>query len=611
MLIMLRIICRVLIIFFISVTACAAEETQKLEKIVVTPSRLATTLSENSRSLTILDQEALESSVYDNAIPDLIGEIGGIDIRRRGPENVQADVNIRGATFEQNIVLIDGINVNDPQTGHFSMDIPITMMDVDTIEILKGPASSLYGANAFGGAINVITKKPTDEKKVTVYAEGGSNDYFNGGLSVTTPVGPVKNRFSFEQSRSTGYMPQTQFDILSLTNSTLVETGIGVYNFLFGYLNKDFGADSFYSNLFPNEYERTDTRFFKIEGKTEAGALSIEPKLFLRRHGDKFVLDQNRTGWQTNYSTTYSYGGELNFSLENAFSDVSWGYELSRDTIDSTNLETHSRTKDGFYMEIAPHLTENLHLNVGFREDYYGDFGWEASPTISANYKMLEHVTLRGSIGRAYRIPTFTDLYYNDAANRGRSSLSSESSWSYETGAEFNYEAYSIDAAYFHRDSFNTIDWIRFSTNDPWQATNIGTAKANGLELSFSVLPEKIYEGIPVKKVYVTNTMLDIFAKHDYLSKYALDYLKEHLSAGVELEASGFKNSWILNYKKRVGVPDFIVVDTKISKEIVRKGKVSFNAYIEVSNLFGVDYTEQSGIPMPGRWIKSGVSLEF
>lgn len=605
-------ILRILIILSLFVparTCVATDDPQRLEKIVVTPSRLTTTLSENSRTLTILDEEIFESSVY-KAIPDLIGETGGIDIRRRGPEGVQADVNIRGATFEQNTVLIDGINVNDPQTGHFNLDLPITMMDVDTIEILKGPASSLYGANAFGGVINVITKKPLD-KKIIVYAEGGSNDYFDGGLSITTPAGPVKNRFSFEQSRSTGYMPQTQFDILSLTNSTLVETGMGVYNFLFGYLNKDFGADSFYSNLFSNEYERTDTRFFKIEGKAEAGSLNIEPKLFLRRHGDKFVLDQNRTGWQTNYSTVYSYGGELNFSLENTFCDVSWGYELSRDTIDSTNLQTHSRTKDGLYLELAPHLIENLNLNIGFREDYYGDFGWEASPSVSASYKASKNLTLRGSIGRAYRIPTFTDLYYNDAANRGSSSLASESSWSYEAGAEFKFEAYSVDTAYFHRDSYDTIDWIRSSSNNPWQATNIGTAKTNGLELTLSALPEKIYKGIPLKRAYVTNTMLDIFAKHDYISKYALDYLKEHISAGAELEVSGFKNFWILNYKKRVGGSDFVIVDTKISKEIVRKGKVSFEAYLEIANLFNVDYTEQSGIPMPGRWIKSGARLRF
>ncbi len=606
---MLRIIRCTVIILWISAGSAFADEPHKLDKIVVTPSRLGATVGENSRSITILDSGTFSDSAY-KAIPDVIAETSGVDIRRRGPEGVQADINIRGTTFEQNTVLIDGIKVNDPQTGHFNMDLPLTLADVDTIEILRGPASSLYGANSFGGVINIITKKPSEEK-IMIYTEGGTNDYINGGVSITVPAGPIKNRFSFEQSRSTGYMPQTQFDLLSLTNSTLIETGMGVYNFLFGYLNKDFGAASFYSNLYPNEYEHTDTRFFKLDGKTEIGDLSIEPKLFLRRHGDKFVLDQNRTGWQTNFSTTYSYGGELNFALQNDFSDVSWGYELSRDTIDSTNLQTHSRTKDGFYIEASPHLAEDLYLNLGVREDYYGDFGWETSPTVGVSYKVIKYFTLRGSVGRSYRIPTFNDLYYNDAANKGSQSLVPESSWTYEAGGRFDYEAFSIDGAYFHRDSYDAIDWIRYQSGNPWQASNIGSTDANGVELLISIAPEKIYKNSPVTKLYITNTLLDIFAKHDYISKYALDYLKEELSSGVDFNISGYKNSWIINYKKRVGIPEYMTVDTKISKEIVKKGKVSFEAYIEVTNLFGADYTEQSGVPMPGRWIKSGGKVEF
>jgi len=601
----------VMALCILSAAACvvSADQSRTLEKIVITPSRLTTELGESSRSLTVLDDDAFEASVY-KAIPDLIGEVGGIDIRRRGPNGVQADVNIRGTTFEQNTVLIDGVRVNDPQTGHFNMDLPLTLMDVDRIEILKGPASSLYGPNAFGGAINIITKKPED-KKVILYGEGGSCDYFDGGVSISVPLGMVKNRFSFEQSRSTGYMSQTDFNILSLTNSTLFETGIGVYNFLFGYLNKDFGADSFYSNLFSNEYERTDTRFFKLDGSSEIGNLKISPKLYLRRHADKFVLDQNRAGWQTNYHTTYDYGGEVNFNVENKFMDTSFGYELSADTIDSTNIQTHSRTKDGFYLEILPHLADDLYLNIGVREDYFTDFGWQCSPSVSASYKLYKGLTARGSIGRAYRVPTFTDLYYNDAANRGNSSLQPESSWTYEAGADYRLDALSFSATYFYRDTSDTIDWIRYSSVNPWRVANIGASQTNGVELYLDIMPVKINKNIPVNKIFASYTALDIYAKHDYFSKYALDYLKQELCGGAEVEVAGFKNSWILNYKKRIGDSGYVVADTKLSKEIVRKRGVVFEAYIEVSNLFDVAYSEQSNIPMPGRWIKSGARLEF
>ena len=592
-----------------------ADTTQphKLEKIVVTPSRLAAASAGTSRSVTILDDSSYRDSTY-NAIPDYIGELGGIDIRRRGPQGVQADVSIRGTTFEQNIVLIDGIRINDPQTGHFTMDVPLTMMDVDRIEILKGPASSLYGANAFGGVINVVTKTPAD-RRILVYAEGGAFDYFDGGVSISTPLGIAKNTFSFEQSRSTGYMPQTDFNILSLTNKTLIETGIGAYNFLFGYLNKDFGADSFYSNLFSNEYERTDTRFFKLDGTAEMGAVKVEPKLYLRRHGDKFVLDQNRTGWQTNYSTTYDYGGEVNCAVANALADFSCGYALSADTIDSTNLQTHSRTSDGFFAELSPHLADGLYLDAGVREDYFTGFGWQCSPSVSGSYRLYKGFSVRGMIGRAYRIPTFTDLYYNDAANKGSSSLSPESAWSYEAGADFALEALTSSVTLFRRDTDNTIDWIRYSPKNPWQAANIGTAETNGMELSLSIVPEKAWSALPhwqpLKKVSVQYTMLDTYAKHDYLSKYALDYLKQDLCGVAETELGGFKNSWVLNYRKRLGDSGVVIIDTKISKEIVKKGGAVFEAYLEASNLFDAHYSEQSDIPMPGRWVKSGGRLTF
>jgi len=604
------IISAVLIILF--VLPVLSEEPQgpyKLKPIIVTPSRFGATLDENSRSIIVMDRGALRYSAYD-AIPDIIGDVGGTDIRRRGPEGVQADVSIRGTTFEQNTVLLDGVKMNDPQTGHFNLDLPVTMMDVDRIEVLKGPASSLYGPNAFGGVINIITKRP-EGKSLILDSEGGSFDYFKGGVYFTYPFAALNNRFSFEESRSTGYMPETEFKILSLSNETCVDTFLGNYDFLFGYLKKDFGADSFYSNLFSNEEEHTDTRFFKIDGSFEEGPVKISPKLFLRRHRDKFILDRNRPGWQTSYHTTYSYGGEIACVLDNEFLGAAYGLELSQDTIDSTSLQTHSRTQDGMFIELSPKIIDDLVINAGAREDYFTSFGWQCSPSIGANYHLVKNLTLRGSIGRAYRIPTFTDLYYNDSGNKGDANLRPESSWNYEAGADYRMGPASYSATVFHRDSFDTIDWIRMTTVMPWQASNIGSVSTNGLELSLEVKPEKIIGTIPVENAFISYTALDSYRKHDYLSKYALDYLKAQVSVGAGLKLFGFKNYWVLNYKKRVGQSGFIVVDTKLSKEIVHKGNIMFEAFIEASNLLDTDYSEQSSIPMPGRWLKSGARIEF
>lgn len=601
----------IIIIFLLLVLAAAvfADEPQKLGKIVVTSSRIDTSLEESSRSVILLGSDELSCAAY-SAIPDAIGSIGGIDIRRRGPEGIQSDINIRGATFEQNLILIDGVKINDPQTGHYSMDLPVVMSDVDRIEILKGPASSIYGPNAFGGAINIITKKP-EGKSLFFNIEGGSFDYFRSSLSLTYPFASIGNRFSIEESRSTGYMPETEFNVLSLSNVSSLETFLGVYNFLFGYTKKDYGAANFYSNLFPNEEEHTDTRFFKIDGIFEEGDIKIMPKLFLRRHGDKFILDRNRPGWQTNYHTTYSYGGEMGGVLDKEFLAASYGVELSRDTIDSTSMQTHSRTNDGFYLELSPRIVDALNLNIGVREDYFSGFGWQCSPSASASYKLMKNFLLKGSVGRAYRIPTFTDLYYNDSGNIGNPDLRPESSWTYEAGADYRLSGIECSAVYFHRDSYDTIDWIRQSSNAPWRAMNIGSVSTNGVELSSGLSPRKVLPSLPVEKASISYTALDSYAKHDYFSKYALDYLKHQLTAVMQFDLCGFKNDWVLNYKKRVGSSGAFIVDTKLSKQIFRKGRVGFEAFVEASNLFDTDYSEQSGVTMPGRWIKSGGRVEF
>jgi len=586
-----------------------SEESHQLEKIVVTPFRIISS-SSTGRSVTMLDAGDMQSSAYD-ALQDIIGNLGGIDLRRRGPEGVQSDINIRGATFEQNTAMIDGIKINDPQTGHYTMDLPLTSFDKENVEILKGPASSLYGANSFGGVINIITKKPED-KRLIINAAGGGRDYFSGGVSLSHPIGILKNRFSIEWNRAGSYIPDSEFNIINLSESSTVNTGFGEYDIFFGYSNKNFGANTFYSNLFPREEESTDTRFFKVTGKIESGNLRMEPKIFLRRHYDKFILDKNRVGFGTNYHTNYTYGTDLGFVLENPFLDAAYGFELAEDRIFSTNLRKHSRGRTSLYGEISPHLCDKLYINAGIRQDTFSDFEIEYSPSVNLRYAIFDFLSARSSAGRSFRVPTFTDLYYQDAANIGNTDLRPESSWTYEAGLDYKSEFLNCSAGYFRRDSDDTIDWIRANINSPWRASNIGSVKTNGAEASIEITPRRIEGFFPIDRLFLNYTALDSYKKHDYLSKYALDYLKQQISAGIDYSLFGFKNSWVLNYKKRVGdTSSSVVVDTKLIKGIIKREKMAFEAFLEITNLFGEDYSEQSGIPMPGRWIKSGVRIEF
>lgn len=591
----------ILSILVFTASCLFAEETHKLDKIIVTPSRIQSS-SDSGRTVNRLDESILDMSSY-GALQDKIGDVGGIDIRRRSPEGVQADVNIRGSTFEQNTVMIDGIKINDPQTGHHTMDLPLTSFDTGKVEIMKGPASSLYGANSFGGVINILTKPPED-KRIVLSAVGGDNDYFSGGISVSQPLEALKNRFSIEWNRSSAYIPDSEFDIINLSESSRIDTDFGAYDFLFGYAFKEFGANTFYSNLYPREEETTDTRFFKTGGSIEIGNLKIEPKLFLRRHYDKFQLDKNRPGFSTNYHTNYTYGTELGLVLRNAFMDVAYGLELAEDRIFSTNLKKHKRGRTGLYLETSWHIHEKLYLNAGIRQDTFSDFDIEYSPSVNARYFIFDALSARASVGRSYRIPTFTDLYYADAANQGNENLKSESSWTYEAGLDYKFRALNCSMGYFNRQSTDTIDWTRMNSTEKWQASNIGSIKTNGVEASLEL---KLDKG----KAFANYTGLDLFDKHDYQSKYALDYLRQQIASGVEYDLFGFVNSWVLNWKKRIGGANYVTVDAKISKEVVKKKNLTLEAFLEITNLFDKSYSEQSNIQMPGRWIKSGARIQF
>jgi iron complex outermembrane receptor protein len=246
------------------------------------------------------------------------------------------------------------------------------------------------------------------------------------------------------------------------------------------------------------------------------------------------------------------------------------------------------------------------------REDRFTYFGWQYSPSASARYELSERLAVRSSIGRSYRIPTFTDLYYKDSANIGNADLNPESAWNYEAGVDYRAAGiFEFSGTFFRRDSYDTIDWTRSSARDPWRVSNIGRIETNGLEIALSLKPPRVSDAISVGRLSLDYTALDQYRKHDYLSKYALDYLKQQITGAIDCDIFGIRNIWAINYKKRIGDSGYIVVDAAFSKAILKNGQAVVEAFLDVTNLFDEPYSEQSDIPMPGRWIKSGARAKF
>jgi iron complex outermembrane receptor protein len=285
------------------------------------------------------------------------------------------------------------------------MDLPLTLADIERIEVLRGGGSSLYGPNALGGVINIITKEP-EKREGELKLSFGDYALSQEAVSLSFPFKKFKNRISFEKKKSEGYIENTEFDITTLS----LNSQIGSFGLSFGLTDKEFGADSFYSNLYPQEYEETKTRFAQIRTKVKKGRITLEPKIYYRKHWDKFILDRTRPDWYVNYHTTYLYGGEIQSRILSPFGSFVFGGEIGGERIESTNLGDHSRLREALYLEFSRKTQDKLFLNLGVRGDHYSDWEWEGSPSLSLGYKVSPSLKLRTSLGRSFRVPTFTDL---------------------------------------------------------------------------------------------------------------------------------------------------------------------------------------------------------
>lgn len=581
-----------------------------LPPIIITPSRIpqATTL----QSVSFI-QNCEFDKVIGSSINDIVKEMPSIDFRQRGFDGVQADLSIRGATFEESSVLINGVRMNDPQTGHHNMDIPLTSMDLESIEALRGGGSALYGPDAFGGALNFITKRPADREVNTAFSFG-THDFTREAVSVTQPIKGLKNRVSFERQDSSGYRGKpTAFHTATFSFDSLLDGEWGEVEMIGGGAYKDFGASTFYSSLHPNEHESTDTRFGIMRGKFSGGAVTVEPKIYCRRHWDRFILDNDRP-LSRNIHKTYTLGSDIQATVSTDLGTVIAGTELAYDKIDSTNLNKHKRNRQAVFMGYNHTLPFGMALNADARLDYFSTFGLEASPSVSVGYDLNDRVRLRSSANRSYRIPSFTDLYYNaPGSNMGNASLKPESAWSYETGVDYDDKLVKIATAVFSRNGSNIIDWVRNSPQDSWRAVNAGRLGTFGAENLVEIRPKKVFKDFFIEKIAAGYDFINS-EKHgagEKFSKYALNYLRHNVSlSAYAVFPFGIEEAFKVYYKRRVDQRGYFLLESKTCKKIKMAG-FDTELYFEGANLLNTSYSEITDVPAPGIRLTGGFSARF
>jgi vitamin B12 transporter len=596
---------RLIFVLLLPIISLCSQQSQlyTMEPLIITAGKIPTTLLGANRNILVIESDEIIKSPA-SGVADLLKYISGININERGPEGVQSDVSVRGGTFEQTLILVDGVKVNDSQTAHHDLNLPVQLEDIDRIEILKGPAARLYGAGAYAGVINIITRKE-EPKKLKLKALIGNYQLLDGNFSLSQPLGLFYNILSVSGKRSDGYRHNTDFDIWNVFFNSVGNYGKLKGNISIGYNDKDFGASSFYSDIYPNQRENTETVF--LRGSVDLGKNGII--FHVRRHRDDYILDYENPDFYRNYHTTYSYGSVLQSSLSTGAGFTAGGLEVSGDKIKSTNLGDYSRIKTRFFFEHSLPDIHKVGVVLGSSLLYYSDWDWQFSPGINIGYSFSKRTYLYASIERALRIPSYTELYLISPVNIGNRDLTPESALAFETGIRVARGSILTNINTFIRKQKNTIDWVRIDENEPWRATNTGEVTVKGLDVNITFKSiARMYKKIPIPVINFGYTFLNLNRDESSLqSKYLLGY-PEHkftLSADYDL-TSNLKQVWKARYEILPDFEKYLIFDTSVSFEIKNS-----ELFVDVTNLLNTEYTQAGWITMPGRWAKAGVRVKI
>ncbi len=576
------------------------------EEITVTARKIPTTFSDLTRSIIVIGREEIQTAPV-HSVQDLLQFVAGVDVRQRGPLGVQADVRIRGSSFEQTLILVNGVKMSNPQTGHHNLDIPLTLADIERVEILKGHGSRLYGPNAFGGVINIITKK-NDKKQGQLKVVGGNFKFSQNDLSVTQSIGRFDNTLSLSLIKSAGYHPNTDFDNRTFFYQSTAKLGAGTFNLSYGYIDKNFGAYKFYSERFPNERERINSGFLNSALSFDKDNYSVSVKAYWQRHKDDFILDNLRPNWYRNRHITNLRGLEFQTTLKSHIGSTSLGGEIAGEGIKSSNLGDHSRARGGIFFEQELRPTKKLMFVPGFSFYYYSDWGWQMWPGLDVGFQLTKTLRTFGSAGRSFRVPTYTELFYNSPANTGNRNLKPEQVWEYETGLRWKKYFFAGEIAVFRRHGQHLIDWVRYNTDEPWQALNIAQRITNGAEISLMIHPKWIKKDSPIREIQLSYNHLESGKNtKQFTSKYSPDYLRQQFIFKIAYRSFyNIKQNWRLRYEERSGKQSNILVDVRLYFNYK-----NLEFFMEATNLFNTKYVEMGFIPMPGRWIMAGINFRL
>lgn len=610
----------------------------ELEEVVVSAQLGPVVQSELMRVVQLITRAQIEQSPAGD-LAGLLERVRGVDIRKRGPFGMQADVGIRGGSFDQTMVLLNGVNITDPQTGHHNLNIPVDVLSIERVEVLQGSGARLFGPNAFSGAINIITRSAGSQPAL-ISLEGGQFGYASGSLSGGFSTGSLGHFISLNGLRSAGFAPNTDFTAANLFYRGSADLKRFTLDAQAAMGTKAFGANSFYTPVFPDQFEETQTNLVSLQ-LIPRGRVNLRPSLYWRRHHDRFELFRHEAPeWYIghNYHMSDVAGASLKWMQP-------WGQGLSSVALDYRMEHIYStvlgklmdeprkadKYEDVFYTNsfrrrgfsiMGEHILYlgEVTLSAGTLAWVNPELGQGFSlfPGLDAAWQMHPSLRFFASLSRTLRLPTFTDLFYSGPTNLGNPGLLPEKAIAGEAGLKASMKGLQIELAAFRRWGKDMIDWGKYPGEDRWKSMNLTKVNVTGLEGGFSTLPGTLPMVLSVHYSFMTAGK----SSGHYLSYYVMDFLKHKADLSLELPlGKNAGTTWNISYLDRQGgfvlyengsyqgYVDFQPWWSADARAFYRLGQMEL--FTEVNNLLNQQTVSIANVPQPGRWARMGVTWKI
>ena len=623
-----------------------------LESVSVTGSRVPITLNQSARMVTVLDSVAL-STMPAGSINDLLKFAVGVDVRQRGVMGMQTDISIRGGTFDQIAILLNGVSISDPQTGHNAGDFPVDISEIDRIEILEGPAARTYGTSSLMGAVNIVTK--THPKSgVSARVEGGSHALLGGAVSGNINSGRFSNQLSVNYIRTEGYTlnrqgtPNTDF----AAAKAFYQGGYNGRNLDIrwhsGLSVKDFGSNTFYSPRFDDQFEHVLKSYTAIQAETY-GKVHFKPSIYWNHTEDRFELFRGSSDkYPFNFHRTNVVGVNIGGWVQSDLGRTAFGAEIRGESIMSTNLgepldkPVPVKGYDASYKVGLKRTDINIYLehNVIFKRFTFSagvtaakntgnDEGFRLYPGADVSLRISDHWKAYASYNSSLRMPTFTELFYSVGGHLADKNLKAEKMQATEVGLKYLKTGIRAIATVYYHHGTDLIDWIKDTSvpDAPWTSVNHSVINSIGEEVTLRLEPQLIL-GKPdffLRSVNLSYAHIDQDKKADqgFESYYSLEYLRNkfvlqfdfRLFKNLNLDLSSRWHDRSGSYRlyengadtgRIVEYEPYNIIDAKLSWD-----EPSWSLYLTAENLLDRQYFDHANIPQPGIWIKAGLQMRL